>query len=104
MKKTIEEVAEDRYREYPNNPLYEYNRDANCFRKKKHSSQVLNTKVSRCIARRIYVKHLSNQDKRRYLKKICLLSSQVLKNGLTNLKRNEKDTTIYILIVDGGVR
>ncbi len=35
MKKTIEEAAEERYREYPNNPLYEYNRDANCFRKRK---------------------------------------------------------------------
>ena len=39
MKKTIEEVAVELYREYPNNPLdkpeWKYNKDINCFRKRK---------------------------------------------------------------------
>ena len=38
-KKTIEEAAEKLYREFPNNPLdkpeFTYNRDINCFRKRK---------------------------------------------------------------------
>jgi hypothetical protein len=38
-KETIEEAAERIYREYPNNPLdkpdWRYNRDVNCFKKRK---------------------------------------------------------------------
>ena len=39
MEETLEEAAERIYREYPNNPLnkpeWHYNRDINCFKKRK---------------------------------------------------------------------